>query len=102
MPIGSRRGRGGRGRAKGKGKGKGKGKFRRRGGGMGRPRVCRFCADKKLTIDYKDAAGLTKFVTERGKIISRRNSGVCARHQRGLCSAIKQARYIALLPYVRK
>ena len=70
--------------------------------GPRRKKFCPFCARKERTIDYKDAAGLTKFVTERGKIISRRNSGVCARHQRGLCSAIKQARYIALLPYVRK
>ena len=67
-----------------------------------RKRVCGFCTEKAEEIDYKDVAKLSKFITERGKIVSRRNSGVCARHQRKLASAIKMARYIALLPFVRK
>ena len=64
-----------------------------------RKKVCRFCADKELTIDYKDAKTLKNFVSERGKIIPRRIVGTCATHQRQLCSAIKKARQIALLPY---
>ena len=52
-------------------------------------------------IDYKDAAKLRKFITERGKIMPRRMSGVCAEHQRALASAIKSARQVALLPYVQ-
>jgi small subunit ribosomal protein S18 len=65
-----------------------------------RRKVCRFCADSTLVIDYKDAKGLRYFTTERGKIIPRRISGTCARHQRVLNQAIKRARSIALLPYV--
>ncbi len=64
-----------------------------------RKRVCRFCTDKEMTIDYKDAKTLRNFVTERGKIIPRRIYGTCASHQRQLCEAIKRARQIALLPY---
>jgi len=64
-----------------------------------RKKVCRFCVDKELTIDYKDQKTLRNFVTERGKIIPRRILGTCATHQRQLCSAIKKARQIALLPY---
>lgn len=64
-----------------------------------RKKVCRFCADKELTIDYKDVKTLRNFVTERGKIIPRRIVGTCASHQRQLCDAIKKARQIALLPY---
>ena len=64
-----------------------------------RKKVCRFCADKELVIDYKDAKVLRNFVSERGKIIPRRIVGTCATHQRQLCSAIKRARQIALLPY---
>ncbi|MCQ9207794.1 MAG: 30S ribosomal protein S18 [Omnitrophica bacterium] len=67
-----------------------------------RKKPCLFCADKAQDIDYKDVAKLSRFVTERGKIIPRRNSGTCARHQRMLSSAIKRARVIALLPFVRK
>ncbi|MGI6151639.1 MAG: 30S ribosomal protein S18 [Christensenellales bacterium] len=70
---------------------------------MGRRRrrkVCQFCVDKMDIIDYKDAARLRKFITERGKIMPRRMSGVCARHQRNLSVAIKRARVVALLPYV--
>ncbi|HOG01558.1 MAG TPA: 30S ribosomal protein S18 [Clostridia bacterium] len=66
----------------------------------GRRKVCQFCADKVEHIDYKDVARLRKFTTERGKIMPRRMSGVCAKHQRELAIAIKRARQIALLPYV--
>lgn len=65
-----------------------------------RRKVCRFCADSSLAIDYKDSKTLQYFTTERGKIIPRRISGACAKHQRQLTTAIKQARTIALLPYV--
>jgi len=64
-----------------------------------RKKVCRFCADKELQIDYKDVKTLRNFVSERGKIIPRRIVGTCASHQRQLCEAIKRARHIALLPY---
>lgn len=66
----------------------------------GRRKVCKFCADKVANIDYKDIRTLEKFVTERGKIMPRRMSGVCAKHQRELAIAIKRARIVALLPYV--
>ena len=64
-----------------------------------RRKVCQFCADKVESIDYKDAAKLRRFVSERGKIMPRRMSGNCAKHQRQLSEAIKRARAIALLPY---
>ena len=64
-----------------------------------RRKVCRFCADKELVIDYKDPRVLKNFVTERGKIIPRRIYGTCAKHQRQLTEAIKRARHLALLPY---
>jgi small subunit ribosomal protein S18 len=66
---------------------------------MGRRKVCRFCADKTMLIDYKDSRGLGNFLSERGKIIPARITGNCARHQRRLTVAIKQARTMALLPY---
>jgi len=62
-------------------------------------KMCRFCADPSLKIDYKEPKTLTVFTTERGKIIPRRISGNCARHQRMLALAIKRARNIALLPF---
>lgn len=65
-----------------------------------RRKICRFCADTNLTINYKDPQALRFFITERGKIIPRRISGTCAKHQRTLTYAIKRARTIALLPYV--
>ena len=65
-----------------------------------RKKVCIFCADKVEFIDYKDAAKLRKFISERGKILPRRISGTCAKHQRELNTAIKRARQVALLPYV--
>ncbi len=64
-----------------------------------RRKICRFCADKELKIDYKDAATLRQFITERGKILPRRITGTCAKHQRRLTTAIKQARIMALLPF---
>ncbi len=64
-----------------------------------RKRVCSFCVDKATVIDYKDVNKLKKYVTERGKILPRRISGNCAKHQRILTSAIKKARVMALLPF---
>ncbi|HTO53248.1 MAG TPA: 30S ribosomal protein S18 [Myxococcota bacterium] len=64
-----------------------------------RHKVCRFCADKELEIDYKDAKTLRIFLTERSKIIPRRISGNCARHQRKLTTEIKRSRHLALLSY---
>ena len=62
-------------------------------------KVCAFCADKVEHIDYKDVAKLRRYVTERAKILPRRISGCCAKHQRELTVSIKRARYMALLPY---
>ena len=66
---------------------------------MMRRKVCRFCADKEIKIDYKDIRVLGQFITERGKITPSRITGNCARHQRVLTTAIKRARNIALLPF---
>ncbi len=63
-------------------------------------KVCAFCAEKVTVIDYKDAAKLRKFVSERSKILPRRITGTCAKHQRELTTAIKRARQIAVLPYI--
>lgn len=93
-PAGGRPAGGGGGRGRGGGGGGG---FGRRG--FGRRKVCRFCADKTATINYKDANTLKLFLTERGKIIPRRISGNCAPHQRQVASAIKRSRQVALLPY---
>ena len=65
-----------------------------------RKKVCAFCADKIDDIDYKDTVRLRKFVSERAKILPRRISGTCAKHQRQLTLAIKRARQVALLPYI--
>ena len=62
-------------------------------------KVCAFCSEKAESIDYKDVAKLRKYVTERGKILPRRISGTCAKHQRQLTTAIKRSRNIALLPF---
>lgn len=70
-----------------------------RGGGFGRKKVCRFCAEKIDYVDFKDQNTLKYFVTERGKIIPRRISGNCAKHQRGVALAIKRARNVSLVPY---
>ncbi|MBI5182686.1 MAG: 30S ribosomal protein S18 [Nitrospirae bacterium] len=67
-----------------------------------RRRVCRFCAEKKDSIDYKDAQTLRNFISDRGKIMPRRISGTCAKHQRALSNAIKRSRNIALLPFVEE
>ena len=65
-----------------------------------RKKVCIFCAEKIDNIDYKDVQRLRKFISERGKILPRRISGACAKHQREVNTAIKRARQVALLPYV--
>ncbi len=65
----------------------------------GKKRICSFCVDKVDNIDYKVPEKLRKFITERGKILPRRVSGNCARHQRQLTRAIKRCRQVALLPY---
>ncbi len=72
------------------------------GGGSRRPRkkVCAFCVDKADHIDFKDTNKLKRYLTERSKIVPRRVTGTCARHQRELTTAIKRARHVALLPYV--
>ncbi|MBR2572399.1 MAG: 30S ribosomal protein S18 [Clostridia bacterium] len=72
---------------------------RRPRGRKPRRKVCMFCVDKVQHIDYKDLVRLRRFVNERGKIVPRRMSGTCAKHQRQLSTAIKRARAIALLPY---
>lgn len=66
---------------------------------MPKKKVCAFCAEKNSVIDYKDVPKLKKFITEKGKIIPRRMSGTCAKHQRELATAIKRARNMALLPF---
>ena len=73
--------------------------MRRDRGRRPRRKVCSFCVDKVEHIDYKDVAKLRRFVTERGKILPRRISGTCAKHQRQVTVAIKRARNIALLPF---
>ena len=63
-------------------------------------RPCRFCENKEVYIDYKDERRLIKFISEQGKIIPKRITGTCAKHQRQLAQAIKRARHLALIPYV--
>ena len=65
-------------------------------------KVCTFCVEPQLPIDYKVVALLQKFISDRGKLMPRRRTGVCAKHQRMLARAIKQARYMALLPYTKR
>ena len=72
----------------------------RRGGRKGRKKVCAFCVDKIHDIDYKDVPRLRRYLSDRGKIVPRRVTGTCARHQRQLTTAIKRARHLAFLPYV--
>jgi small subunit ribosomal protein S18 len=98
-PDSSEHGRGPKGRPDG-----GEGRSGERGGRGGRRpggrrKVCRFCADKSLAVDYKDVRTLQSFITEGGKIVPSRTSGNCAKHQRQLAVAIKRARVIALLPF---
>jgi small subunit ribosomal protein S18 len=74
-----------------------------RGGGGGRfsrrPRVCRFCAEKITTLDYKQVEMVKRYVTDAGKIRSRRETGNCAKHQRIVARSVKRARHLALVPY---
>ncbi len=93
-------------RPEGGDRGEGRGGESRGGGGMrrggrpgGRRKVCRFCADKTLKVDYKDVRTLGSFITEGGKIVPSRTSGNCTKHQRQLAVAIKRARVLALLPF---
>jgi small subunit ribosomal protein S18 len=64
-----------------------------------RPRLCQFCAEKVKSLDYKQSEVLKRYVTEQGKIRSRRETGTCAKHQRILATAVKRARHMALLPF---
>jgi len=66
---------------------------------MRSPRVCQFCADKTVKLDYKNTEQLKRFITENGKIRPRRQTGTCAKHQRAVALAVKRARHIALLPF---
>ncbi len=77
-----------------KGDSKGPSRMRR-----AKKKICGFCVDKVTDIDYKDVSKLKKYVSERGKILPRRISGNCAKHQRQMTVAVKRARHIALLPY---
>ena len=74
---------------------------KRGGGGLRKKKVCQFCADRNLKIDYKDVDALSHFITDRGKILPKRVTGACAIHQREIARAIKRARIVALLPYVK-
>ncbi len=78
----------------------GRSDFKRRGGGRRRKKVCIFCG-KDNVIDYKDTAKLKRYISERGKILPRRITGNCAKHQRAITVAIKRARHCALMPYVQ-
>ncbi|MFI5307174.1 MAG: 30S ribosomal protein S18 [Polyangiales bacterium] len=73
--------------------------LRRRGG---KRKVCRFCADTEVAIDYKDPSQLKYFVSERGKLVPRRITGNCALHQREITRAVKRARQLALMPYTSR
>lgn len=75
-------------------------RVRRPRGRKPRRKVCQFCVEKVQHIDYKDVLRLRRFTSERGKILPRRMTGTCAKHQRQLSTAIKRARTIALMPYV--
>src|SRR5258707_2009124 len=79
---------------RGHGRGPGGGRF-----GMRRNKVCNFCLDKIKEVPYKDADMLRRYLTERGKIRPRRQTGTCAKHQRSLAVAVKRARHLALLPF---
>ena len=82
----------------------GKADGQRRKPGMGmhrRKKVCLFCSEADKAIDYKDVATLKKYVSERGKILPRRITGTCAKHQRAITVAVKRARHVAIMPYVQ-
>lgn len=70
--------------------------------GRRKKKVCAFCVDKVTAIDYKDVAKLRRFISERGKILPRRITGNCAKHQRLLTTAVKRARHVAILPYIQE
>ena len=70
-----------------------------RGRSFGRRKVCRFCVDKGVSLDYKNPQVLKNFITDRGKLVPRRISGNCAKHQRALALAVRKARMIALMPF---
>ncbi|PKO07698.1 MAG: 30S ribosomal protein S18 [Chloroflexi bacterium HGW-Chloroflexi-3] len=80
------------------------GQFRRgpgnRRGFTPRPKICQFCSDKEVKINYKDVDLLRRYVMEDGKIRPRRQTGTCAKHQREIAAAVKKARFVALLPFV--
>ena len=85
-----------------RGRGRGRGGDGEKGGGkrsFSRRKVCKFCADRAILIDYKDPQTLKYYITNRGKIVPRRISGNCAKHQRKVSLAIKRARMIALMPF---
>jgi len=87
--------------AKARGRGKPARRRDKRGGpGGGRRKPCPFCKDKIDQVDYKDVTTLRKFISEKGKIRSRRITGACRRHQNQIARAVKRARELALLPYV--
>jgi small subunit ribosomal protein S18 len=88
------RGKGGRGGAGGREGGGG-----RDGGGFGRRKMCRFCAEPATAIDYKNPVLIKSFITDRGKMVPRRISGSCAKHQRAIALAVRRARMIALVPF---
>lgn len=94
MPGGRRDNKGGGRDSYDKGEGKGGMRMRR-----AKRKVCSFCVDKVTDIDYKEVSKIRKYISERGKILPRRISGNCAKHQRQLTIAIKRARVVALLPY---
>jgi small subunit ribosomal protein S18 len=91
----------GEGRGGGKDGGRGGGARRGRFRGRGRRKVCRFCADKTVPLDYKWTEVLEEFISERGRFVPSRTTGTCAKHQRRLKVAVKRARNAALLPYSR-
>lgn len=70
-----------------------------RSGGFSRRRICRFCGDESVKIDYKNTTLLKNFITERGKLVPARITGTCAKHQRALSTAVRRSRMIALLPF---
>ena len=76
--------------------------FKRRSNYYSRPKVCQFCTDKNIDLDYKNTDLLRRFVTDDGKIRPRRQTGTCARHQRAVAGEIKRSRQIALLPFTGK
>jgi small subunit ribosomal protein S18 len=89
--------------AKARGRGKPVRRREKKGGpGSGRRKPCPYCRDKIEQVDYKDVTGLRRFVSEKGKIRSRRITGACRRHQSQIARAVKRARELALLPYVHE